>query len=484
MVSQAALEARNAAETANRAKSTFLSNMSHELRTPLSAILGFARLLTRDSGLTKEQQERLDIINRSGEHLLGMVDDILSLAKIEAGRIELKQDTFDVTQMIQDVGQMMKSRAEGKGLRFALELDTALPPHVQGDAGKLRQVLINLSGNAVKFTETGDVWLRASSQPVADNPDMVVLRLEVQDSGPGIPQDRLDAVFDTFVQLDQTPNTEGGTGLGLAISKTLVDMMDGEITVESEPAEGSLFTVTLPFHLAEAGATIPGEAPFEEVIGLTSGQTDWRILVVDDNEENRLLLRDLISQVGFNIQEAKDGEEAIAKFQEWHPHFIWMDMRMPVKDGYAATGEIRTLPGGKAVKIVAVTASVLAEQQEEILAAGCDELVRKPFRDHEIFESMARQLGIKYLYKDRMAKTAQKQGINLTAEMLAELPPELLQELREATLVANREAILEVIERIEEHAPDTAECLRAFVQNFQIERIHELLGAMEGKKPE
>jgi CheY-like chemotaxis protein/anti-sigma regulatory factor (Ser/Thr protein kinase) len=409
-----------------------------------------------------------------------MIDDILSLSKIEAGRIELKQNTFDVTQMLQDVGQMMKSRAEGKGLRFTIELDPALPPYVQGDAGKLRQVLINLLGNAVKFTEKGDVWLRARSQRMA-GPDMAMLQFEVQDSGPGIPQERLEEVFEIFVRFDHSHTMEKGTGLGLAISKTLVDMMNGEITIESEPGQGSLFKVKIPLQMVEAGTAIPGKAPVAEAIGLQANQPDWRLLVVDDNLENRVLLTTLLTNIGCNVKEAKNGEQAISIFQEWHPHFIWMDMRMPVMDGFAATRKIRTLQGGDAVKIVAVTASVLEERHDEILACGCDEVVRKPFKDHEIFDSMSRHLGIKYLYQDSGAKAVQQQGINLTAEMLAELPPELLQDLGETTLVLNMEAILEVIERIAEHTPDTAENLRALVQNFQIDRIRELLGEMEDK---
>jgi len=475
IANNAAMEAQDVAETANRAKSTFLANMSHELRTPLNAILGFARILTRDSGMNREQQEQLDIINSSGEHLLGMVDDVLSLSKIEAGRIELTPDTFDVTQMLQDVVQMIKSQVEGTGLRFTFEPDPALSPYLQGDVGKLRQILINLLGNAVKFTETGDVWLRAGSQPVQDNPGMIMLRLEVQDSGPGIPQDKLGEVFDAFVQLDHTPYTKGGTGLGLAISKILVDMMDGKITVESKPGEGSLFTVSIPLSLPEAGAVMDAAPHAAEVIGLTSGQSDWRILVVDDNRQNRLLLSGLIARVGFNVQEAGDGAEAITKYKQWYPHFIWMDLRMPGMDGLAATRKIRELPGGAEVKIVAVTASILMEQRETVLASGCEDVVGKPFQEQEIFDTMARYLGVQYLYSETERETDRNQGIKLTSEMLAELPLELLEDLRQMTLVLDREATLQVIERIEVQAPDTAEGLRTLVQDFQMGRLGELL---------
>ena len=467
-------QARDDAEAANQAKSTFLANMSHELRTPLHAILGFSRLLTRESDLKQAQQEHLDIINRSGEHLLGMVDDILNMSKIEAGQLELKQEPFDLKELLQDVGQMMKSRTEGKGLRFTSALNPALPPYVNGDSGKMRQVLINLLSNAVKFTEKGEVILRANSLPMAE-PDMVMLEFEVGDSGPGIPQSKLDKVFESFVRFEHFRNKESGTGLGLAISKSLVDMMDGQISIESEPGKGSLFKVKIPFQMVEKGTAIPSKAPVAEVSGLQADQPEWRILVVDDNHDNRVLLTTLLSHLGCIVREAQNGDEAIAIFQKWCPHFIWMDMRMPVLDGFAATRKIRTLPGGETVKIVAVTAIILKERHNEILACGCDEVVRKPYKDYEIFESMARQLGVKYIYKDRETDAVRKPEINLTAEMLTDLPPEVLQELRETSLSLDRKAISAVIDRIEPLAPDTAKGLRILLDDFQMGRIRELL---------
>jgi CheY-like chemotaxis protein/anti-sigma regulatory factor (Ser/Thr protein kinase) len=361
-------------------------------------------------------------------------------------------------------------------LHYTLEVDPAVPAYLEGDAGKLRQVLINLLSNAVKFTDKGGVWLRARLQPIADNSDMVKLLLEVEDSGPGIPQNQIDGIFDAFRQLSHSQKSGEGTGLGLAISKMLVEMMNGEISIESELGQGALLKVAIPFHLADAKTVAPVEEPVAEVVGLQADQPKWRILIVEDNIENRLLLSSLLRKAGFEIREVENGEEAIAQFHQWQPHLIWMDMRMPVMDGYAATAKIRSLPGGETVKIVAITASAFNEQRQDILAAGCDEVVHKPFKDHEIFEAMARLLDIKYLHKDMGAEAPPEQVINLTAEMLDGLPPELLQELHKATLALDREAIFAVIERIERLAPDTAKGLQTLMDNFQIGLIRDLLG--------
>jgi two-component system sensor histidine kinase/response regulator len=366
------------------------------------------------------------------------------------------------------------------GLKFDLEMDAGLQPYLRGDAGKLRQVLINLLGNAVRYTEEGTVWLRARSQPQAGDPSVVSLQLEVEDTGPGIASEQLDHIFKAFVQGEAARNGERGTGLGLAVAKELVEMMGGEIMVASELGQGSLFRVTVPMQLAEAGVAAPGEARPPDVVGLPEGQPAWRILVVDDSLENRSLLTTLLSRVGFTVQQAKDGKEAIAVFEDWSPHLIWMDMRMPVMDGYEATRRIRALPGGDAVKIAAVTASAFEEQREEILASGCDDMVRKPFREHKVFETMAQHLDVEYVYEQAAGEEPERAPrVHLTAEMLANLPPELRKELEETTLALNREATLQVIGRIEEQAPDTARALRLLVEEFQMGRIRKLLEETE-----
>jgi CheY-like chemotaxis protein/two-component sensor histidine kinase len=410
-----------------------------------------------------------------------MVGDILTLSRIEAGRVGLSEERFDLRQILEDIGQIFQSRAEGKSLRFSLELAGDLPSYLLGDAGKLRQVLINLLDNAVKFTQKGAVSLRARARAMEEISDTMMLHLEVEDSGLGIPQDHLDEIFETFVRYDHDQQSQTGTGLGLSISKSLVEMMGGEIAVESEVGQGTIFKVNIPMLLADGEAVMPDETPLHEVVGLQAGQPDWRILVVDDNRENLLLLTNLLAQAGFTLQEAENGAEAVAKFQEWRPQFIWMDIRMPVMDGYEAAKKIRALPGGDEVKIVAVTASVLEDPQKVTLPTGIDDVVLKPFRDHEIFDVMATELGVEYLYRDRPEKPAEPEGAELSSEMLADLPPELLQELRQTTLVADRGATLEVIGRIEEYAPETATKLQKLVENYQIGRVRELLKETETK---
>ncbi|WP_300672695.1 transporter substrate-binding domain-containing protein [Desulfoluna sp.] len=472
-------QAKDQAETANRTKSAFLASMSHELRTPLNAILGFSEMLGRDPGATNAQQNMISIINNSGEHLLGMINDVLDLSKIEAGRIDLESEAFDLPAMLEDIGRMFDGRAEKAQLRFDLEINPTRAHHIKSDPGKLRQILINLLGNAVKFTEQGGVTLRARTRPVGGDHTMVMLQIEVEDSGPGIASEQLGRIFEPFHQAESSPSTVKGTGLGLAISKSFVELMDGEIHVESKLGEGSLFRVELPVALAEAGDVECIETKGNTVLGLEPGQPGWRILVVEDNPGSRRLLTTLLAHTGFETREATNGEEAITQFEQWHPHFIWMDIRMPVMDGYEATAKIRSLPGGNEVKIVALTASVFKEQHMGILAAGCDEVMHKPYQSNKIFDAINKHLGARYLYEERTTDSARRgttqPAINLTGELVAGLPADLRQALTEAARNLDVSTTAHVIECIRIDSPEIADGLLILTDTYQFGQILSLL---------
>ena len=419
-------EAKEAAEAANRAKSTFLANMSHELRTPLNAILGFAQLMERDPALTARQRQSLVTINRSGEHLLDLINDVLEMSKIEAGRTVLDAAPFNLHSLLQTIKTMFQVRAATKHLSLQFELAPDLPENVLTDEGKLRQVLINLLGNAVKFTDAGRIVLRARAskgncsirEEIAEvTPQEAIaspsytLFFEVEDTGQGIAPEEIDKLFQPFVQTTSGTQTKEGTGLGLTISRQFVRLMGGDVYVKSQLGQGSTFYFDIQIALADSPRTAPS---IGRVVRLSPDQPTYRILIVDDRAENRELIVQLLESVGFETRTATQGEAAIALWQQWHPHLIWMDMRMPVMDGYEATRRIREaiahqtnsaftdrseLDDRPIPKIIALTASAFEEQQASILAAGCDDLVCKPFQEHIIFEKLAQHLGVRYLYQ-------------------------------------------------------------------------------------
>ena len=489
----ALLLAKEAAEAANRAKSTFLANMSHELRTPLNAILGFAQLMEREPTLTSRQQESLAIINRSGEHLLNLINDVLEMSKIEAGRIVLNPEPINLPRLLQNLQDMFEVRTQAKQLTLQFELASDLPQYVLTDEGKLRQVLINLLSNAVKFTEIGGIILRARIGSIEKTKSTShTLYFEVEDTGKGIAPEEIGNLFQPFVQTTSGIQAREGTGLGLTISRQFVRLMGGDIHVSSILGQGSIFRFHIQVHLADPPAVEP-ILTHGRVLQLAPDQANYRILVVDDRPENRDLIAQLLDTVGFETRIASNGQEAIQQWQNWHPQLIWMDMRMPVMDGYQATRQIRALEAqGKQNSteyhqptiIIALTASAFEEQREQILAAGCDDFVRKPFREQVIFDKMAKYLGVGYIY----AQDSQSQGNQiltslgdqetLTADELAVMSGEWIAALYQAAIEVDAERIFQLIAQIPENHLALTEKLTQWVRGFCFDEIIELIESM------
>ncbi len=462
------VKALDAAESANRAKSIFLANMSHELRTPLNAILGFAQLMSRDQRLPSDTHQNLQTINRAGRHLLSLINEVLEISRIEAGRTTVQNAVFDLHETLASVEEMIRLRAEYKGLSFRVERQGELPRYVYGDAHHLRQVLINLLGNAVKYTHHGSICLRLS--PVADT-----IHFEVIDSGPGIAKDDLPRIFKAFYQTDAGISKGEGSGLGLTISREFVKLMGGELTVESTLGKGSTFRFSLTLPESEAPSL---EQTHRQVIGLQPGHSNVKVLVAEDNPDNQKLIACLLTQTGFDLKMAENGQQAIDLFQEWQPNFIWMDMRMPVCDGYEATRRIRALPGGDKVKIVALTASAFQENRAEIIATGCDDMLAKPLDENRLFSIMGELLDLHYLYSDQ-----ERDGAKETVppiEMLL-LPPPICTDLREAAELLDIDAVQAIVDEMTTLYPKQAEVIHAWLSEFRFEKIIELCQRSEEK---
>jgi signal transduction histidine kinase/DNA-binding response OmpR family regulator len=471
-------EARLAAEAANRAKSVFLANMSHELRTPLNAILGFSQLMDRDGAIPAEQRENLGIIRGSGEHLLALINDVLDMAKIEAGKHALVESDVDLLRLVDDVAEMMRQRAESKGLAFVLERHGALPRYVCADGAKLRQILINLIGNAVKFSDAGGVNVDVQLvRTEADEAGMRHwMRFGISDSGCGIAPGDLEHIFEPFVQAGRG-KADGGTGLGLAITRQFVRLMGGDIRVSSRLGEGSVFSVELP--LREGKPVMP-ETAQPRVIGLAPGQAERRILVVDDSEPNRLLLAKLLRAVGLEVRDAADGRAAVALAEQWRPHLIWMDLRMPVLDGYEATRIIKSRPWGRDIVIVALTSSILPDEFAEVLSLGCTEVLRKPYRERDIFDAMERCLHLRYLTSAAadgasMASNEADMADDDLPAQLATVDPASTESLRKALQSGDLSEIARAIECLSERHPALGAKLDRMARRF---RFREMLAAM------
>ena len=472
------------AQNANQAKSRFLANMSHELRTPLNAILGFTQLMTRDTAIGEEQQENLKIINRSGEHLLTLINDILEMSKIEVGQITLNETQFDLHLMLRSIEDMLRLKANAKNLNLFFDLGADVPRIIETDEGKLRQIIINLLGNALKFTETGSVVLKvrkkterriAAEQMEFLFADTYDLYFGVEDTGPGIEPEEIEQLFSPFEQTKVGRDSNEGSGLGLSICYKFVELMGGELKVESVINRGSIFYFQIPLQEQERTKLARPHELRGKVIGLAKNQAQYRILAVDDVSASRILLNKLLTGIGFEVKEAGDGQEAIAVWEEWRPDLILMDMRMPILDGYEATRQIKAREVERKTAIIALTASAFEEERVEILSAGCDDFMRKPFQEAELFAKIGQYLDVEYIYEQAIELDVERElRLELTRDSLGVMPELWRSQLYNAAAQVNNQEIFQLLEEIPDDYQALADGLADLAEQFRCDKIIDL----------
>ncbi|MEC4983926.1 MAG: response regulator [Oscillatoria sp. PMC 1068.18] len=475
-------QAKEAAEAANYAKSNFLASMSHELRTPLNAILGFSQMLAHDSSLNLQQQEYINIINRSGEHLLTLINDILSMSKIEAGRVFLQENPLDLYRLLNTITEMLKLKAHAKSLELILEIAADVPRYISTDERKLRQVLINLLGNAIKFTHLGSVCLRVKAGTENDSkrfpfdPQVPTIKLifAVEDTGIGIAPQEIESLFDPFVQTTTASKSSEGTGLGLAISKQFVSLMKGELKVSSILGQGSTFTFEIQARLIQP-AEVPYKKVAQRVIGLEPDQRRHRILVVEDVQENRKLIVKLLTDLGIEIQEAVNGQEAVKIFPLWQPDLILMDIRMPVMDGLEATRIIKQRYQSHPTIIIALTASAFEENRTTVLAAGCDDFLSKPVSEELLWEKLQHHLGLRFLFAEALPTISTPEPqFSLTKDNLCVMQLAWREKLYHASYTLDEEKINELVRQIPASEQSLAEAIASLIENFRLDLLIEI----------
>ncbi len=484
---ETAERSRLLAESANQAKSTFLANMSHELRTPLNVILGFSQLMKRNAGLTLEQKENLGIITRSGEHLLNLINQVLDLSKIEAGHIRLEENDFNLHLLLEDLENMFRLRAENQGLGLTFARMPDVPRYIHTDEIKLRQVLINLLSNALKFTQEGEVKCVIWVNDFNEDLNAWELVFEITDTGPGIDMAEWDLLFEAFTQTTSGLNAKEGTGLGLPISRNFIRLMGGDIEVQSKLGEGTTFRYNI---WAASSKTIDGRARSSKiVVGVQAGQYapdggPFRILIVDDQLANRQLIARLLTSVSktdFAIREAENGEQAIEGLRTFQPHLIWMDLRMPRMDGNEAARKIKELAGRDDLLIpiiIGLSAGSYEHEPDSVENGACDDFLEKPYKESELFEIMRKYLNIQFVYDDSVIENDEG-SLLLDQQRLqtavTDLPEDWRYGFHDSVISLNTRQMTEYIDQIRSQNDQLARTLDKMVDNFEYDRILNLL---------
>jgi CheY-like chemotaxis protein len=463
------------AAAASHVKNDFLASISHELRTPLNAILGFSRLLERQLSIPEPQMEQVKLIHNSGKQLLGLIDDTLEMAKIEAGRVELNAQHMELNIFMREIAGTFHSRAAEQYVKFKVEQKTPLPNHIRCDQGKLRQILFNLLANAIQNTTArGTVVMGVSVQePLAAAPaPQTALCFHIVGDAT-IRPDQIETIFEPFARTGPQSGARAGTSLGLAISKRNAQLMGGDITIESTEESGTIFTLTVPVQITDRAPTAKPKTA-SRVIGLAEGQSRHRVLLADDTETDRCLLGDLVKTLGIEIQSVENGEQAVEQFFAWRPHMIIMDIRMPVLDGTAACKAIKMTPEGRKTPIIAVTAYHLEEERQAIVNAGFDDFVCKPIDENELFRKLAHHLKLKLVHEENLlakGQTAKTKAATQPGDSFESMPPETRTALEAAAVMLDLEQTRAVIETIRTHHTDTADRLTQWLESYEFDKI-------------
>ncbi|MEO1431019.1 MAG: PAS domain S-box protein [Cyanobacteria bacterium J06633_8] len=473
--------AKESAEAANKAKSEFLSKMTHELRTPMNAILGFTQVLQRQSNLKQRQRQYLDTILRCGNHLLDLINDVLDISRIEAAAIQLNIKEFDLYEIIDSLEQMLRMKSQSKGLQLKFELDKDVPQYIRTDEVRLRQVLINLLDNAIKFTDAGYVSLEVTKNIVNNRGDCCRLVFRIQDTGKGIPEEDLSRIFDAFVQSKNIQEYSPGNGLGLAISKSLVEMMGGDIKITSSLDEGTIVEFDIVVSTVAKDKFFPC-LPKGKIVSLAPEEDKPLILIAEDNWDNHQLLLEILSQVGFEVIQAYNGKEAVEKWQKYKPNLAIMDMRMPIMDGYQATAKIRGFAEGKNTTIlIAQTANAFNEDKKLIMSLGCDDFISKPFQQEVLLKKIAYHLGVKYIYRNEQQDLSSNNCHYLvTSESLKVMSAQWRSLLFQAASICNQKVVLELLmEMPEANSNPMKNYLINLADNFDFNKILNLIKLSE-----